>query len=110
MKKDKVITTFIVLLILLIAFIVISNKGGETSEDVAKCIGEKSILYVQNGCPHCRTQEEMFGENLKYLNIIICNENWEACQNILGTPSWEINGKLIESVQSIEKLQELTGC
>ena len=110
MKKDKVITILTVLLVLIIAFIIITNKGGNTPKNITQCIGEKATLYVQNGCPHCRTQENMFGENVKYLNIISCSDDWTKCQNILGTPSWKIDNQIISGVKSIGFLQNITGC
>lgn len=110
MGKNKVITILTVLLVLAIAFIIINSKQNETPKEIAQCIGNNAILYVQNGCPHCTTQENMFGDNLEYLNIVTCNDNWENCQDIRGTPSWEINGQIIVGVKSIEFLQNATGC
>ena len=88
----------------------VTNIANEVSENVAKCIGQNSILYVQSGCPHCEKQLELFGDNRKYLNIIDCIDSPEKCQNIIGVPTWIINGKQYSGVQSIEKLKELTGC
>ncbi len=81
-----------------------------TTEEVAKCIGEKSTLYVQLGCSHCKTQEDMFGNNTKYLNTIDCFYERDKCVDIQGTPTWLIDGQKYEGVQDINTLRNLTGC
>ncbi|MBS3076313.1 hypothetical protein J4481_01060, partial [Candidatus Pacearchaeota archaeon] len=92
------------------SYFVLSKNHPETPEEIVKCIGENSVLYVQLGCSHCKTQEDMFGKNLKYLEIIDCWFEKEKCENISGTPTWKIKGEYYKGVQSIKKLQELTGC
>jgi hypothetical protein len=115
MNKEKVVTAVIIISILLIAGIVIYSKSKiNTTEipsvQVSEYIGARSILYVQTGCSHCKDQEDLFGENVKYLNIIDCLNNTQACINagIEATPTWMINGKKYVGVQSVEKLKELT--
>lgn len=114
-KERKVstwITILIIVLIVIIVYFALIRQGHETSEEIAKCIGDKSILYVQLGCSHCQTQEEMFGENVQYLTIIDCFYEYEKCENkeITSTPTWVINHKNYEGVLSIDKLRELTKC
>jgi len=109
-KKGFCITCIIVILIIIVAILIILNQGNSTEENVAKCIGKNSILYVQLGCHACGRQEEMFGENVKYLNIIDCFFQREKCEDIVATPTWKINEELIRGVQSIEELKQLTGC
>lgn len=109
--KNNIITLIIILSILLFSLYILTKpKENNTSEEVVKCIGQNSILYVQTGCPHCKTQENLFGENLKYIKIIDCWEQREKCIHIDATPSWEINNELYRGIQSIEKLKELTNC
>lgn len=112
-KKDhsKLITLGIIVLIAVIVYFSLTNGPmPETDEEVAKCIGENSVLYVQLGCSHCEVQKEMFGENQKYLNTVDCFYNNEECSEIKGTPSWKIDGKIVTGVQEIVRLKELTGC
>ena len=120
MRKEKLITVGILVFILLVAGGVIYLKSTSFSikdfpaEEVAKYIGEHSVLYVQTGCIHCKEQEDLFGINVKYLNIIDCissSENTQLCTDagIEGTPTWIINGEKYAGVLSIEKLKELTG-
>ncbi len=101
----------IVVFILVFAIVWYSlPKDSDSSIELAKCIGEKSTLYVQYGCPHCRTQEELFGEDVNYLNIVDCYYERDKCPNIQATPTWVIDGKQYLGVQSLDKLKELTGC
>ena len=114
MNREKVVTAVIIASILLIAGIIIYSKsaGNPTipSEQVSRYIGEHSILYVQTGCIHCTEQEELFGENVKYLNMIDCLQDTQACINasIDATPTWVINNEKYVGVQSVEKLKQLT--
>lgn len=112
MKKDKLITILIILLVLIISFFLLKKSSPETTEEIAKCIGKNSILYVQLGCIHCENQKELFGESVKYLEIVDCWFEKEKCNTneITATPTWIINNKKYEEVQSIKKLQKLTGC
>ncbi|NCN86833.1 hypothetical protein GW932_03290 [archaeon] len=109
--KSKLVTIGIILAIILISFFSLSKPKSElTDADIAKCIGEKSILYVQLGCSHCKAQEDLFGDNLQYLNIIDCFYENEKCQDITATPTWRINNKNIVGELSIEELRSLTRC
>lgn len=118
--KNKILTISTIILILIIASGIIYWKNNTTftikdlpSEEVAKWIGDHSVLYVQTGCSHCKDQEDLFGGNIKYLNIVDCidEENRKKCidEGIESIPTWIINGQKYVGVQSIEKLKELTG-
>jgi len=110
--KSKLITGGIILAIIMIAFFAfyINNQENETNEEIARCIGKNSILYVQLGCHACETQEKMFGENYQYLNSIDCFYELNKCEGIEVTPTWKIKGEIYKGVQSIENLQKLTEC
>ena len=114
MKKDTwiyiVIAIFIILVIAGIYYSK-SDRGG-VDEELARCIGENSLLYVRLGCHYCDIQEEMFGKSVAELNIIDCFYDQEECakENLIGTPTWKINGELYPGVKEIEELKALTGC
>ncbi len=112
MKKSNLITILIIVAVLVIAYFVLSKSPVPTDEELVKCIGENSMLYVKLGCHACEVQEEMFGENLEHLNIIDCFYDMESCveAEIEATPTWIIDGEKHVGVKSIEKLKELTGC
>jgi protein-disulfide isomerase len=95
--KDLIITGMIILAVILLAFFLINRDNPETTEEIAKCIGSKAVLYTQLGCHACEIQVDCFYER-------------EECTEIMATPTWIIKNKKYEGVQSIEKLQELTGC
>jgi len=111
-KFSMWITILIVVLIAVIAYFALTTQSHETSEEIAKCIGERSTLYVQLGCSHCQTQEEMFGENVQYLKIVDCFYENTKCidKEIDWTPTWIINKQSYEEVLTIDKLRELTKC
>ena len=109
-NKNRLLTLGIILVIIIISYFSLTKPTPETNQEIVQCIGEKSILYSQLGCSHCETQEELFGDNLQYINKIDCFYESEKCIGIQGTPSWKIKGEYYTGVKSIEKLQELTGC
>ncbi len=108
--KNFLINIIIILAIFVIAFFILRNSPNNVDRETAKCIGENSVLYTQLGCHACEAQEELFGENYKYLNVIDCWGEPEKCFDISGTPTWKIREEKIVGVQSIEELKELTGC
>lgn len=119
MKQNKtkrwVINIAIILIVLALIGILLAIKNSpnqNTTKEIAQCIGQKSTLYTQLGCHACGIQENMFGENYQYLNVVDCWHNHEKCVEkvIEYTPTWIINEEKVIGVQSIEKLQELTGC
>jgi len=111
-SKSNTITLVIILVIAIISTLALTKPESVTKEELIKCIGKNSVLYTQIGCTHCKTQENLFGENYKFLTVIDCFYDREICsqKGIPGTPSWIINDKLYLGVQSIDKLKELTKC
>ena len=110
---NKWITLGIIIAIILFAIYIKNKPVSQSSEELVRCIGERAKLYSQIGCHYCVEQEELFGENIKYIDNFICNsDNWKTCQEIgiMGTPTLIINGQKYPGLKSIEKLKELTGC
>ena len=68
-------------------------------------------------CPNCLNQSELFGKQVyRELDVVECarnsiNRQTQLCINkkIKGFPTWEINGKLILGVLSLNELSKLTG-
>ena len=112
MRKKSLITWIVILAVVLLSIFILNKSPNGSSEELAKCIGENSVLYGQLGCHACETQEEMFGENYQYLTVIDCFFAGDECieKEIEGTPTWIIDGQKYKGVQSLEKLKELTGC
>ena len=86
MKKDSMITIGVIIAVLVLAYVIINSKDPipVTDEEIAKCIGENSVLYVQLGCSHCKDQEDLFGEYLDNLKIEITTP-LEECEHCNGT-------------------------
>lgn len=113
MKKNNtnlIFTIVIILAVIIFAIFALSKNTTPPDEDTAKCIGENSVVYVQLGCHACAAQEELFGENWTYMNVVDCFYEQDKCGEIQATPTWKINGELYRGVQSIETLKELTSC
>jgi len=109
-KRKSIITILIILLVLVISIFVLTRTPQDISRELAICIGDNAVLYVQLGCHACKTQIDLFGDNSKYLNIVDCWYEKEKCSEIKYTPTWVINGAQYVGVQSIEELKKLTGC
>ena len=109
-NKERIITAIIIICVILLAIFILRKDYPETDKGTTKCIGDNSILYTRLGCHFCEVQEDIFGENYQYLNVIDCFFEEGQCTNINGTPTWIIEGRIYEGVQSVEKLKELTGC
>ena|SRR3989344_8196300 len=114
MKKNNMITIGIVVFIIAVSFFILTRDKPLVSEELAKCIGDNSLLYVQKGCIHCETQKKMFGDSYQFLNVVDCFYENDVCtdENIRATPTWVItsSGSHVEGIQSIDKLKSLTGC
>lgn len=113
MKKSNLWTIIIIIAVIILSFIILEKpKVPVTTEEISRCIGKNSILYIQLGCGHCKDQEDMFGNNAQYLTKVDCFFEREKCSNdeITATPTWTIKGQKYEGVQEIETLRNLTGC
>jgi hypothetical protein len=108
--KDLIATLLIILLVTALAIFLLNINKPKTTEKIAKCIGQNSVLYIRLGCHFCEVQKDIFGENYQYLNVVDCFFEQSKCTEITGTPTWIIKNKKYEGVQSIETLQTLTGC
>ena len=115
MGRERLITIGVIVFILAVAGAIVYFKNFQGSaiqdtplEAFSRYLGENSVLYVQTGCSACKAQEDLFGANIKYLNIVNCLTDRQACAEIEKTPTWIIDGQKYVGVQSIEKLKELT--
>ena len=75
-----------------------------------------AVLYVAYWCPHCFEQKQMFGrEAVSELKVVECApdgfQNQAAlCEQkqLVGYPSWEIDGQVDAGVKSLRRLSELS--
>lgn len=112
MKKGKLVTWIIILGVILLSVFILTKPAPETDAELIKCIGENSVLYIQLGCHACETQEDMFGKNYEFLNVVDCWFERDECteKQIKKTPTWIIDNQKHEGILDINKLKELTGC
>jgi len=70
----------------------------------SKCLTEKgAVMYGEDWCKYTNAQKGMFGNSFKYIN-------YQVKTDLELRPTWVIDGKTYETVQSFERLAELTGC
>lgn len=112
MRKKSLVTIIVILAVIVLAIIILTRSNPQTNKEVVICIGERAELFTQLGCHACEIQEEIFGDNYKYLTITNCFFEGKECieKNIRGTPTWVINGEQYLGARQIDKLKELTGC
>lgn len=118
-KKEKTnIKKYLLMAAVIIAFGLIiytfysrANQPGQY-DDFAKCLTEKGVkVYGNDACQYTTKQRNMFGSSQQYLNYMKCVGGIECdIKKVRITPTWEINGTMLEGVQSFEKLAELSGC
>jgi len=112
MKKKSLVSLAVVIAVIIIAIIILTRSHPQTNGNVAKCLGEKSTLYIQLGCHACELQKDYFGEDYKDLTVVDCFFEKEKCiaDNIEATPTWIIDGVKYKGTRSIEDLKQLAGC
>ncbi len=120
--KKKVLIVFILLVVLVVCFWLITRaitfytgysiKEIENIEEFTNCLAEKSELYIGAGCPYCKNQEEIFGDFPGNLKIIDCSLEPEICEEreITFVPTWIINGEKYVGEKNLKELAEITKC
>ncbi|MBU0959529.1 MAG: hypothetical protein KKB31_06290 [Nanoarchaeota archaeon] len=112
-NKNKWVTPLVIIAVIVLAILLMAkNPGPQTTEEIAKCIGKKSVVYERLGCHACENQQKLFGEFYEHITSVDCFFEQTECQekNIEANPTWIINGEKYVGTQSIETLQKLTGC
>ena len=98
--------------------LIVTSESTKESTELAKYLNNKGVVkYSAYWCPNCLNQSELFGKQAyKELNVVECardgiNSQTQLCidKKIQGFPTWEINGKLILGVLSLNELSKLTG-
>ena len=98
--------------------LIVTSESTNESIEFAKFLRDNGVVkYSAYWCPNCLNQGELFGKQAyNELNVVECSRDGKKSQtqlcidkNIQGFPSWEINGKIILGVKTIEELSKLTG-
>jgi hypothetical protein len=107
-----IIILFFIINICIVGYILINKEKTVITLEEIECISNKSTFYSQLGCTHCIKQEKEFGEYLYLLNKVDCFYNSSICieKQIRATPTWEIDGKMIEGYYKLSDLKIMTGC
>ena len=96
----------------------VTSESTKETIEFAKYLKDSGVIkYSAYWCPNCLKQSELFGKQAyKELNVVECandgkNSQTQLCidKKIKGFPSWEINGKIILGVLTLEELSTLTG-
>jgi hypothetical protein len=102
------------IIILLIITTLLLSGCQNNYDEFAQCITSKNISMAGTSwCGHCRTQKEMFGNSFQYIDFHDCDEERQWCINagVEAYPAWILeDGTVILGVQSISKLERLSGC
>lgn len=103
-KKTKTMIIVGIGIFLLVALIAYAWSTPGKYDDFAKCLTSKGVwMQGEDWCKYTQAQKGMFGKSFKYIN-------YQKNPNLNVRPTWLINGKTYERVQSFERLSELTGC
>ena len=98
--------------------LIVNSESSKESIALAKYLKNIGVVkYSAYWCPNCLDQSELFGkEAYKELSVVECardgkNSQTQLCidKKIEGFPSWEINGKIIIGVKTLNELSELAG-
>ena len=90
-----------------------SNAQASAMESFSQCLKDKgAVIYGNNWCQYTQKQMHMFGSPFSKLKYVVCDENKALCdeKKITITPTWEIDGKMYQQVQTLETLSQLSGC
>lgn len=121
-KKKRVFVTILLLVLLASGFWLVTKaitsytgyfvRNIEDLGKFSKCVGEKTELYVNEGCPNCEKQEKIFIGFLDNLNIIDCGEQAKICieKEVRFVPTWIINNEKELGFKNLQELSEITGC
>jgi len=103
-KRTLMLLALGFVLLLLFSFGAYAYLSPGKYDDFAKCLSDKGVvMYGEDWCKYTNGQKNMFGKSFKYIN-------YEVKTGLNYRPTWVINGKSYEKVQSFERLSELSGC
>jgi hypothetical protein len=73
-------------------------------------------MYGAYWCPYCMHQKERFGEAQKLIPYVECDPRGENPQTnlcrqkgIKGYPTWEINGRILTGLRTLDQLADASG-
>lgn len=114
-KKDRktYLIAGIVLLLVIVGIFGVVMATSRNNDKLAECLKDKgAVIYGNDWCQYTQRQKDLFGGSFSKLNYVVCDENAKLCdeKKVRITPTWEINGKMIEQVQPLRSLAAISGC
>lgn len=84
----------------------------------AKCLSENGLqMFGSATCGGCISQKKLFGDSFQYIDYVECQQsipgnNFQLCKEkqISHVPAWIRDDQMIDGFQSIQKLEEFSGC
>jgi len=75
----------------------------------ARCLNRAgATYYTADWCPHCRRQNALFGDALRYVKVVDCTN---GCSEVKSLPTWTFrDGSRVTGFTSLDELAERTGC
>ena len=103
-KKLKLAIISSIIIVTIIAAISYAIFSPGKYDEFAKCLTEKgAVMYGEDWCHNTQGQKAMFGKSFKYIN-------YQVKPDLEIRPTWVIDGKSYQTVQSFQRLSALTGC
>lgn len=93
-----------------------ADNAETKQKEIVTCINEKADMYTVYWSPDNNKQLDVFGNYKDLIEVKECDKdkaNYDstcASKKLNIYPSWEIAGEIFGGVQSLTKLQLLTGC
>jgi len=111
-KKILLLSGSVLAVILIAGYAVYAAASPGRFDSFAKCLSEKgATMYgAMSWCQYTQKQRAMFGKSFKYLKYEEYTEFPAASEKIRKTPTWIIDDKVYEGVQSFDRLSGVTGC
>jgi len=103
----SIISIVFVLIVGGIGFSYMNTLKPAALDGFAQCLTEKgAIMFGSSSCQYTHAQQGMFGNSARFID----SRDFTKDPNIKITPTWLINGKYYENVQTFDRLASLTGC
>ncbi len=83
--------------------------GASELVDFARCITRAGARYYTAAwCPHCARQSKLFGNAIRYVNVVDCTA---GCTGVDSFPTWTFrDGSRLSGVATLDELASRTRC
>ena len=111
-KKILLFSGTALAVVLIAGYAVYAAASPGRFDSFAECLKEKgAVMYgAMSWCQYTQAQRAMFGKSFKYVSYKEYTEFPQAFGKIRKTPTWIIDGKVYEGVQSFDRLSAAAGC